>query len=39
MPKYERKVMVEDLDRNFWVISQCVATISAYLFEENSPLV
>lgn len=39
MPMYERQVKVEDLNRNFWVISQCIATISAYLFEEGSPFV
>lgn len=38
MPEYERKVKVEDLNRNFWVISQCIAGISAYLFEDNSPI-
>lgn len=38
MPEYERRVKVEDLNRNFWVISQCVAGISAYLFEDNSPI-
>ena len=38
MPDYERKVKVEDLNRNFWVISQCVAGISAYLFEDDSPI-
>lgn len=36
MPKYLRKVEVEDLNRNFWVIAQVISAISAYLFGENS---
>lgn len=38
MPQYGRRVWVEDLDRNFWVIAQTIAAISAYLFDPNSPL-
>ena len=38
MPDYQRQVKIEDLNRNFWVISQCIAGISAYLFEDNSPM-
>lgn len=39
MPKYTRRVEVEDLNRNFWVIGQTVSALSAYLFDENSPIV
>ena len=38
MPKYLRKVEVEDLNRNFWVISQVIGLISDYLLNPNSPL-
>lgn len=38
MPKYLRRVEVEDLNRNFWVIGQVLAAISAYLFDEDSPV-
>ena len=38
MPKYLRRVEVEDLNRNFWVIGQVLAAISAYLFDEDSPI-
>lgn len=38
MPKNTRRVEVEDLNRNFWVISQAIAQISQYLFDDNSPL-
>lgn len=38
MPQYGRRVEVEDLNRNFWVITQTIAAISAYLFSEDSPL-
>lgn len=38
MPMYERIVEVEDLDRNFWVIAQVIGGISAYLFDDNSPI-
>lgn len=36
MPKYLRKVEVEDLNRNFWVLAQVISGISAYLFGNNS---
>lgn len=35
MPRYKRKVEVEDLNRNFWVIGQVLAGISADLFDED----
>lgn len=38
MPEYERYVEIEDLDRNFWVIGQVITAISAYLFDEDSPI-
>lgn len=38
MPKYLRRVEVEDLNRNFWVISQVIGLISDYLLNPNSPL-
>ena len=38
MPENKRKVEVEDLDRNFWVIGQVIASMSAYLFDEDSPI-
>lgn len=38
MPKYLRRVEVEDLNRNFWVIGQVITAISAYLFDEKSPV-
>ena len=38
MPQYSRRVEVEDLDRNFWVIAQTIAAISAYLFDPDNPL-
>lgn len=38
MPKYLRRVEVEDLDRNFWVIAQSLAILGAYMFDEDSPL-
>lgn len=38
MPRYKRKVEVEDLNRNFWVIGQVLAGISADLFDENGPI-
>lgn len=37
MPKYLRKVEVEDLNRNFWVISQVMGAICGYLFDDNAP--
>lgn len=38
MPKYLRYVEVEDLNRNFWVIGQTIAALSAFLFGDESPL-
>lgn len=38
MPQYTRRVEIEDLNRNFWVIGQTIAGISAYLFDGNSPI-
>lgn len=38
MPQYKRKVEVEDLNRNFWVIAQVIAGISADLFDEDGPI-
>jgi hypothetical protein len=35
MPKYMRNVEVEDLNRNFWVIGQSIAALSAFLFEDS----
>lgn len=37
LPEYKRNVEIEDLNRNFWVIGQTLAGISAYLFSEDSP--
>ena len=36
MPKYLRYVEVEDLNRNFWVISQALTALSAFLFDNDS---
>lgn len=38
MPQYGRRVEVEDLDRNFWVIAQTIAAISSYLYDADNPL-
>ena len=38
MPKYTRRVEIEDLNRNFWVIGQTITGISSYLLSNNSPL-
>lgn len=38
MPKYSRRVEIEDLDRNFWVIGQALDQICDYLFNDQSPL-
>lgn len=38
MPKYLRRVEVEDLNRNFWVIAQTIGLISEYLLSPDSPL-
>jgi hypothetical protein len=37
MPQYGRRVEVEDLDRNFWVIAQFISAISSYVVGHNSP--
>jgi hypothetical protein len=38
MPRYKRKVEVEDLNRNFWVIGQVLAGICADLFDDEGPI-
>lgn len=38
MPKYLRRVEIEDLNRNFWVIAQTIGLISEYLLSPDSPL-
>lgn len=38
MPKYLRRVEVEDLNRNFWVIAQTLSALAAYLLNPDSPL-
>lgn len=38
MPKYIRRVEVEDLNRNFWVIGQTLEQICGFLFNSDSPL-
>ena len=38
MPKYTRRVEVEDLNRNFWVIGQALGLMSAYLLDPESAL-
>lgn len=38
MPQYTRRVLVEDLDRNFWVISMALAAMSHYLYGGDSPI-
>lgn len=37
MPQTDRRVIVEDLDRNFWVIGQVMTAVTAYLFGDDSP--
>jgi len=37
MPTNKRKVEVEDLNRNFWVIAQTISFLNAYLTEETAP--
>lgn len=39
MPKYTRRVEIEDLNRDFWVIGQAITGISQYLFDNDSPMV
>lgn len=38
MPKNTRRVEVEDLNRNFWVIAQTLSGIMAYLWDTKSPI-
>jgi hypothetical protein len=38
MPQNKRRVEVEDLNRNFWVIAQVIAGVSAYLFDGDGPI-
>ena len=38
MPNNSRRVAVEDLNRNFWVISSVIQAISAYLFGSTAPI-
>lgn len=38
MPEYKRRVEVEDLDRNFWVIAQVISSIGCWLFDPDSPI-
>lgn len=39
MPKYTRRVEIEDLNRNFWVIGQAIGAASKFLFDDTeSPL-
>lgn len=38
MPQYKRKVEVEDLNRNFWVIAQVLTGICIDLFDPNGPI-
>lgn len=37
MPQYGRRTEIEDLDRNFWVISEVITSISKYLFDDDAP--
>ncbi|MCD8210261.1 MAG: hypothetical protein LUC37_01825 [Prevotella sp.] len=38
MPQYGRRVEIEDLDRNFWVIAQVIAGLSNFLFDDDAPI-
>ncbi len=38
MPAYTRKVEVEDLNRNFWVIGQTLTALCAYVFDNEQPM-
>jgi hypothetical protein len=38
MPEYKRRVEVEDLDKNFWVISQLLSAILSVLFGDDNGL-
>lgn len=37
MMKNSRRVEIEDLNRNFWVIAQIITGITAYLYGDSSP--
>lgn len=39
MPKYSRRVEIEDLNRNFWVISQALGSVIKLVVENDSPLI
>lgn len=39
MPKYLRRVEIEDLNRNFWVIAQSITALCAFLFSPDNPLI
>lgn len=39
MPKYSRRVEIEDLNRNFWVIGQTLDFVLDYLLGEQSPMI
>ena len=36
MPKYTRRVEIEDLDRNFWVIGQAIDNLAYYAISEKT---
>lgn len=38
MPRYKRRVEVEDLNRNFWVIGQVLTGICIDIFDPNGPI-
>ena len=38
MPNNSRRVAVEDLNRNFWVISSTLQAVCAYLWGSNAPI-
>ena len=38
MPQYSRRVEIEDLNRNFWVIAQTLSAISYFLFDDDNPI-
>lgn len=38
MPNNSRRVSVEDLNRNFWVISSVLSAVSTYLFDPAAPI-
>lgn len=38
MPEYQRRVEVEDLNRNFWTIAQTLSAISCFLFANDNPI-